>query len=268
MSPRFQGKRILVTGAARGLGLACGRRFLDEGANVVLADIDQEEGQRALKAIGLSDARVRFVRCDVSTRDQVKVAFDACVTAFGGIDVLVNNAGIAVSGNILTIDEATFDRVLAINLKAAFHGTQMAAARMIEQGTGGVIINMSSVNAILNIPHLLAYNVSKGGLNQLTRNTAIALAPHKIRVCGIGPGTIMTDLMRGSVWTDEAARRSILSRTPMGRPGEPEEIASIAAFLASDDASYVTGQTIYADGGRLGLNYTVAVDPNYAEPAE
>ena len=129
---------------------------------------------------------------------------------------------------------------------------------MIEQGTGGVVINMSSVNAVLTIPHLLAYNISKGGINQMTKNTAIALAPHKIRVCAIGPGTIMTELTRNAVWTDEAARRSILSRTPIGRAGEPEEIAAIAAFLASDDASYITGETIYADGGRLGLNYTVA----------
>jgi len=257
MVRRLSGSRILVTGGARGLGLACGRRFLEEGANVLLADIDADEGGRALAAMNLPPDRIGFVQCDVSTREQVALAIAACAERFGGIDVLVNNAGVAPSGNILNIDEATFDRVIAINLKAAFHGTQIAAKRMIAQGTGGVIINMSSVNAVLNIPHLLAYNVSKGGLNQLTRNTAIALAPLGIRVCGIGPGTIMTDLMRNSVWTDEAARRSILSRTPIGRPGEPEEIAAIAAFLASGDASYVTGETIYADGGRLGLNYTV-----------
>lgn len=257
MSDRLSGMRILVTGGARGLGLACGRRFLDEGARVLLADIDAEEGSRVVEALALPADRVGFVQCDVSTRDQVATAISACTDRFGGIDVLLNNAGIAVSADILTLDEATFERVLAINLKAAFHGTQIAAKRMIEQGTGGVIINMSSVNAVLNIPHLLAYNISKGGLNQLTRNTAIALAPHGIRVCGIGPGTIMTDLLRNSVWTDEASRKSILSRTPIGRPGEPEEIASIAAFLASKDASYITGETIYADGGRLGLNYTV-----------
>ncbi len=257
MQQRLSDMRILVTGAARGLGLACARRFLDEGARVLLADVDVEEGSRALAAVGLAPDRASFVHCDVAMRDHVAAAIDACAERFGGIDVLVNNAGIAVSADILTIDEATFDRVIAINLKAALHGTQIAAKRMIEQGTGGVIINMSSVNAVLNIPHLLAYNISKGGLNQLTRNAAIALAPHSIRVCGIGPGTIMTDLLRNSVWTDEASRKAILSRTPIGRPGEPEEIAAIAAFLASKDASYVTGETIYADGGRLGLNYTV-----------
>ncbi len=248
----------MITGAARGLGLACARRFLAEGARVVLADVDADEGERSTAALEAGDAAV-FVACDVAQRADIAGAIDLCGERWGGIDILVNNAGIAPRGGILEIDEAAFDRVLTINLKSAFHGTQLAAARMRDAG-GGVILNMSSVNAVLNIPHLLAYNVSKGGLNQLTRNTAIALAPYGIRVCGIGPGTIMTELTRNAVLTDDAARRSILSRTPIGRAGEPEEIASIAAFLASDDASYITGETIYADGGRLGLNYTVAVE--------
>jgi NAD(P)-dependent dehydrogenase (short-subunit alcohol dehydrogenase family) len=195
----------------------------------------------------------------VSLRADIAAAIDACIARWGGIDVLVNNAGIAPRGDILTTDEALFDHVLAINLKAAFHGTQIAAPHMIAAGKG-VIINMSSVNAVLTIPTLLAYNVAKGGLNQLTRNTAIALAPHGIRVVGIGPGTILTELAKNAVLSDDAARRMILSRTPMGRAGEPAEIAAIAAFLASDDASYITGETIYADGGRLGLNYTVPVE--------
>lgn len=128
---------------------------------------------------------------------------------------------------------------------------------MIDQGCGGVIINMSSVNSVLTIPEILAYNLSKGAINQLTRNTAIALAPYGIRVCAIGPGTIMTELSRQSVASDEEKLRAILRRTPIGRAGEPEEIGAIAAFLASTDASYITGEVVYADGGRLGLNYTV-----------
>lgn len=258
MMNRLSGKRAVVTGGARGLGLACGLRFLEEGANVLFVDVDAAEGEAAIARAAVAPSRARFLHCDVSTREAVAGAIADCVAHFGGIDLLVNNAGIAPATDILTIDDETFDRVMAINLKSALHGTQIAAKQMIAQGTGGAIINMSSVNALLNIPTLLAYNISKGGLNQLTRNTAIALADHNIRVNGIGPGTIMTDLLRGSVWTDAASRQKILSRTPMGRAGEPEEIASIAAFLASDDASYVTGQTIYADGGRLGLNYTVA----------
>ena len=255
---RLQNKRAVVTGAAQGIGLACAQRFLTEGANVVIADIDEVAGR---KAAANDEKRCLFVKCDVSRREEIERSILTCVEAWGGIDILVNNAGIAPKGDIRTTTEALFDQVLSVNLKSAFNATQIAAERMIEANKGGVIINMSSVNAQLNIPSILAYNVSKGGLNQLTRNCAIALAPHRIRVCGIGPGTVMTDLVRNGFWHDEEVRRSILSRTPIGRAAEPEEIAAIAAFLASDDASYITGETIYADGGRLGLNYTVAVEP-------
>ena len=253
---RLLDRRILVTGAANGLGLACATRFIAEGARVLLADIDAANGAAAAAAMGENAA---FIACDVASRADIDTAITACVTRWGGIDVLVNNAGIAPRGDILTTDEDLFDRVLAINLKAAFHAIQLAAPHMIAAARG-VIINMSSVNAVLTIPTLLAYNVAKGGLNQLTRNTAVALAPHGIRVCGIGPGTILTDLAKQAVLSDADARRMILSRTPLGRAGEPAEIAAIAAFLASDDASYITGETIYADGGRLSLNYIVPVD--------
>ena len=253
---RLLDRRILVTGAANGLGLACATRFIAEGARVLLADIDAANGAAAAATLGENAA---FIACDVASRADIDTAITACVTRWGGIDVLVNNAGIAPRGDILTTDEDLFDRVLAINLKAAFHAIQLAAPHMIAAARG-VIINMSSVNAVLTIPTLLAYNVAKGGLNQLTRNTAVALAPHGIRVCGIGPGTILTDLAKQAVLSDADARRMILSRTPLGRAGEPAEIAAIAAFLASDDASYITGETIYADGGRLSLNYIVPVD--------
>ncbi len=259
LSGRLDRKRAVITGAARGLGLACAKRFLAEGARVVLADVDADEGHAATAALD-AGADAVFAYCDVAKRADIASAIGIAVERWSGIDILVNNAGIAPKADILTVDEETFDKVIAVNLKSAFHGTQIAARLMVAQGMGGVIINMSSVNAVLNIPHLLPYNVSKGGLNQMTKNTAIALAPHNIRVCGIGPGTVLTELTRNAVWTDDAARRSILSRTPIGRAGEPDEIAAIAAFLASDDASYVTGETIYADGGRLGLNYTVSVD--------
>jgi glucose 1-dehydrogenase len=142
-------------------------------------------------------------------------------------------------------------------LRSAFIGTQLAARQMIAEKHGGVIISMSSVNALLAIPGLAAYACTKGALNQLTKVAAIELAPHNIRVVAIGPGTILTDLAKKAVLSDEAARKRILARTPIGRAGEPEEVASVASFLASEDASYITGQTIYPDGGRLALNYTV-----------
>ncbi len=254
---RLHNRRYMVTGAARGLGLAIAARLIAEGARVMLADVLPEGAARA----GELGEAAAFITCDVTSRDQIAAAIAATANRWGGLDGLVNNAGIAPKGDILSETPEQFDRVIATNLTAAFHATQLAAPHLIAAG-GGVIVNMSSVNALLTIPALLAYNVAKGGLNQLTRNTAVALAPHNIRVVGIGPGTILTDLARQAVMGSEDARRQILSRTPMGRAGEPHEIAAIAAFLLSDDASYITGETIYADGGRLGLNYTVPVGEN------
>lgn len=249
MSRRLSGKRAIVTGGGRGLGAAIVQRFLHEGAHVLAVDLDFPEVPVEAMAF----------RVDIGSRKGIEAMVAEAVSALGGVDILVNNAGIAPKADVLSIDDAQLDNVLAVNLKAPLIGTQVAARRMIEQGTGGVVINMSSVNAVLTIPALLAYNVAKGGIDQLTRNTAIALAPHGIRVCGIAPGSIMTEMLRTSVWVDDAARRAILSRTPLGRPGEPEEIAAVAAFLASGDASYVTGETVVVDGGRMGLNYTVPV---------
>lgn len=256
MERRLDQRRILITGAARGLGLAMATRFIAEGARVLLADVLADEAEARAAELGPAAAAIG---CDVTSRAYIEAAIEAIITRWGGIDVLVNNAGIAPRGDILGETTEQFERVLATNLTAAFHATQLAAPHMIAAGRG-VVINMSSVNAVLTIPTLLAYNVAKGGLDQLTRNTAIALAQHGIRVVGIAPGTILTELARQAVLSDDAARRMILSRTPLGRAGEPEEIAAIAAFLASDDASYITGETIVADGGRMGLNYTVPVD--------
>jgi NAD(P)-dependent dehydrogenase (short-subunit alcohol dehydrogenase family) len=255
MAARLSQRRILITGAARGLGLAMATRFIAEGARVLLADVLADDVAQRAAELGPNAAAIG---CDVTSRTDIAAAIDAIAARWGGIDVLVNNAGIAPRGDILGESPEQFDRVLATNLTAAFHATQLAAPHMIA-AKRGVVINMSSVNAVLTIPTLLAYNVAKGGLDQLTRNTAVALAPHGIRVVGIAPGTILTDLAREAVLADDAARRMILSRTPLGRAGAPEEIAAIAAFLASDDASYITGETVVADGGRMGLNYTVPV---------
>jgi NAD(P)-dependent dehydrogenase (short-subunit alcohol dehydrogenase family) len=256
---RLKDKVAVVTGGAQGIGLACARRFAEEGAKIVIGDIKAEAGEAAAQALRAEGREAVFRRGDVGLKADATALIDTAVEAFGRIDILVNNAGVSHSAAFLDVSEEDFDRVLRTNLKSAFLCGQAAARRMVEQGAGGSIVNMSSVNAVVAIPSLVAYAVSKGGLAQLTKVMAVGLAEHGVRVNAIGPGTIMTELARGAVMQDDAARRMVLSRTPIGRFGEPEEVAAVALFLASDDASYVTGQTIYPDGGRLSLNYTVAV---------
>ena len=247
---RLNNKRAVVTGAANGIGKAIAEAFVREGASVILADIDQPAVEQLAASLG-QVARV----VDVADKGQIDALFDFVEEHWGGLDILVNNAGVTFACELDQLPEADFDRVMAINLKSAVFGSQRAARLM---GEGAAIINMSSVNAVLGIPNQIPYALSKGAMKQLTNVSAIALAPRGIRVNAIGPGTIMTALAR-SIMTDRAAEDRVLSRTPMGRVGEPEEVASIAVFLACNESSYVTGQTIYPDGGRMGLNYTVPV---------
>jgi len=251
---RLTNKTAIVTGATRGIGLAIAQRLVAEGARVMLADV-LPEGAQAAEALGDG---ARFFQADVGIKPEVDALVAASVDAFGHIDILVNNAGIVHAADFLDVTEEDFDRVLRTNLKSMFLCGQAVAKRMVARGSG-CIINMSSVNAELAIPNQVPYVVSKGGINQLTKVMALNLAPYGIRVNGIGPGTILTELAKKAVLGSPEARHTILSRTPLGRCGEPEEVASIAAFLASDDASYMTGQTLYVDGGRLALNYTVPV---------
>jgi len=253
--PRLTDRVAIVTGAARGIGLAIAKRFADEGATVVMADLAAATLSEAAAAV----PGATTVVADVSRKADVARVVEAAAARTGRIDILVNNAGITHACDFLDLAEADFDRVLGVNLKSMFLCGQAVARHMVARGVRGAVVNLSSVNAVLAIANQVPYTVSKGGVNQLTKVMALALAPHGIRVNGIGPGTIATEMARAAVLGSDEGRRRILSRTPLGRLGEPEEVAAIAAFLASDDASYLTGQTIYPDGGRLGLNYTVPV---------
>ena len=251
-------RSVVVTGAAQGIGLACARRFANDGAHVVLADIQADKGEAAAHSLRSEGGRAMFVACDVGDRRQVEALIETTVEAYGGLDVMISNAAILHPADILELEEEDFDRVVRVNLKGFFLTGQAAARQMVAQGRGGVIINMSSIQAYITNANLLSYAVCKGGVKQLTVAMALALAPKGIRVNAIGPGSIATEMVMQLIASDEA-RRTVMSRTPMGRLGDPEEIAAVAAFLASDEASYITGETVIADGGRLGLNYVVPV---------
>ena len=256
----LQDKVAIVSGAARGIGYACAERFIADGARVVLADIDEKGGEKAAARLAEGNREAVFIACDVGDRLEVRNLVAETLATFGAIDILVNNAARLDSAPFLELSEDEFDAVLKTNLKGPFLLGQAVAKQMAAQvddgKPAGSIINMSSVNAVFALPDHVAYTVAKGGLAQLTKAMALALADKGIRVNAIGPGSILTEMLEEGASGAGVADR-ILSRTPMGRFGEPSEIAAIAAFLAGDEASYITGTTIYADGGRLALNYVV-----------
>jgi NAD(P)-dependent dehydrogenase (short-subunit alcohol dehydrogenase family) len=264
LSMLLAGKAAIVTGAAQGIGRACAERLAKEGASVALGDVNSAGAKAAADAIAAAGGKAISLECDVAKTGDVRACIAAALDAFGRIDVLVNNAGILDDVPFLDLSEQEFDRVLGVNLRGAFLMGQAAARQMMQQAPAdrnasrGTIVNMSSVNAQFALPDHVAYSISKGGINQLTKAMAIALAPHGIRVNAVGPGTIDTPLLAGVI-KDRAFRTKVLSCTPIGRFGTPAEVAAIVAWLASAEASYVTGTTIYADGGRLPLNYVVPV---------
>jgi NAD(P)-dependent dehydrogenase (short-subunit alcohol dehydrogenase family) len=249
----LEGRVCLITGAAQGIGAACARRFAREGAIVVVADVDDARGADVAAEVG-----GRFLHCDVGEGIEIAQTVEAVMAEFGRIDVLVNNAGIARSADLLEVTEEDFDAVLRVNLRGAFLMAQAVARHMVAAGRGS-IVNLSSVNGTFTIPTIASYNISKGGMNQLTRVFALGLADRGVRVNAVAPGTIATEMAAASVLVDEAARRRVMSRTPMKRFGQPSEVADVIAFLASDAASYVTGEIVVIDGGRMTLNYTVDV---------
>lgn len=255
-------KVTIISGAARGIGYACAERFITDGAKVVLADVDEKGGQSAAKTLAEGNRDATFVACDVGEPLDVHNLVAETLDQHGQIDVLINNAAMLDSSPFLELEEEEFDAVLKTNLRGPFLLGQAVAKQMVAQvdegKPPGTVVNMSSINAVFALPDHVAYTVAKGGLAQLTKAMAIALANKGIRVNAIGPGSIKTEMLE-EVLKDPSVADRILSRTPLGRVGEPAEIAAVAAFLASEEASYITGTTIYADGGRLPLNYTVEV---------
>ena len=237
----LQGKRVLITGGASGIGAATAARFLEEGSAVCVLDRDakgREQIKRELPKI------VGTVAADVSDLKQVQAGFAEAVKLMGGVDVLVNNAGISIRHNFLEITPEEWDKVLAVNLTGVFYVAQTAARHMWERG-GGVILQTASTNGIMGYPYYADYNATKAGVIELTRSMALELAP-KVRVCAVAPGYVLTPMQRAE-YTDEMLEE-VNRKIPLRRHAKPEEVAGLFAFLASEDAAYLTGHVYTIDG--------------------
>lgn len=241
----------LITGGAQGLGYACAEAIKADGNDVILADIKADAVKAAADKLGALEG----IACDMGEPAQINAMFDHIEAEHGPVSILVNNAGIAKAGEFLETSLEDFRKVIDVNLTGTFLALQRAARGMVEHKIEGAIVNMSSVNAVVSIPTIASYCASKGGVMQLTKASSLALAPHNIRVNAVGPGSIDTEMLAG-VNANPEAMKMVMSRTPLKRIGTPREIGDVVAFLASPKASYITGETIYVDGGRLGMNYT------------
>jgi len=242
----------LVTGGAQGIGYACAEALIEDGAKVIVVDINAEGVKAAADSLG--HGTIAMV-CDMGDTAAIDAMFEAIQKDHGALSILVNNAGIAMPNDFFDTSIDDFKKVIDINLTGTFHAIQRASKMMVDAKIEGAIVNMSSINAVVSIPTIPAYCASKGGVMQLTKATALALAPHNIRVNAVGPGSIDTAMLAG-VNANPEAMAMVMSRTPLKRIGTPREIADVVAFLASSKASYITGETIYVDGGRIGMNYT------------
>jgi len=242
-------KVAVVTGGNSGIGLAVVLELARQGARVVIDYVVHPEATEALeKQVHALGQQAFGVQADVSKVADVQRLIAAAVKQFGRLDIMVNNAGIETRTSVLDTTEEQFEKVLAINLKSAFFGTQLSAQQMIKQGGGGRIINISSVHEDWPMPGNAAYCLSKGGMRMLTRTAGVELAPHNILVVGVGPGAVATPINL-STMDDPALMKKLDAAIPLGRMAQPEEIARVVAFLASDGSSYLTATTIFADGG-------------------
>jgi glucose 1-dehydrogenase len=247
---KLKDKVSIITGATKGIGLACAEEFAKEGSKVVLSGRTESLGEEAAERIRAGGGDAEFVRCDISQNAQIQNLVQKTLEKYGRIDVVVNNAGVNHSANFFDISEEDWDWVMSVDLKGTFLLSQAAAKVMVSQGIQGVIINMSSVMAVMALADQVPYCAAKGGVNQLTKAMAIALGDYGIRVNAIGPGPVLTDLMQRVVHNKEK-EAELLSRLPLGRIAECREIATVAVFMASDDSSFFTGQCVYPDGGRM-----------------
>jgi NAD(P)-dependent dehydrogenase (short-subunit alcohol dehydrogenase family) len=247
---KLKDKVSIITGATKGIGLSCAEEFAIEGARVVLTGRTVSLGEEAAERISADGGDAIFIRCDVSQNDQIQNLVQKTLEHYGRIDVVVNNAGVNHSAKFFDISEDDWDWVMGVDLKGTFLLSQAAARVMVEQGIKGVIINMSSVMAVLALADQVPYCAAKGGVNQLTKAMALALGDYGIRVNAIGPGPVLTELMQVVVNNPEK-EAELLARLPLGRIAECREIATTTVFMACDDSSFFTGQCIYPDGGRM-----------------
>ena len=242
-------KVAIVTGANSGIGLSIVLELAKQGAKIVIDYVAHPEATEALeKQVAALGSQAIGVKADVSNVGELQTLIDTAVQRFGRLDIMVNNAGVETRTSVLDTTEEQYEKVLSINLKSAFFGTQLAARQMIKQGGGGSIINITSVHEDWPMPNNTAYCLSKGGMRMLTRTAGVELAPHNIRVAGVGPGAVATPINTGTM-NDPVALKKLDDAIPLGRMARPEEIGSVVAFLAGDSACYITATTIFADGG-------------------